>query len=90
MPPQIIALAQVLTLVLMFLGGVIALSFVARKLFFTTTPRLAPPPDDARLRRLEEGMDSIAIEIERISEAQRFTTKLLTARATEHDGAPGQ
>src|SRR5688572_16149090 len=30
-----------------------------------------------RLERLEQGMDAIAVEIERISEGQRFVTKLL-------------
>jgi hypothetical protein len=41
------------------------------------TPQL---PDDTspRLARLEQGMDAIAIEIERISEGQRFVTKLLS------------
>ena len=33
---------------------------------------------DQRLERLEQGMDAIAIEIERISEGQRFVTKLLS------------
>jgi hypothetical protein len=31
-----------------------------------------------RLERLENGMDAIAIEIERISEGQRFVTRLLS------------
>jgi hypothetical protein len=31
-----------------------------------------------RLQRLENGMDAIAIEIERVSEGQRFVTKLLS------------
>ncbi len=34
--------------------------------------------ESARLERLENGMDAIAIEIERISEGQRFVTKLLS------------
>ena len=34
----------------------------------------------ARLERIEQAIDSIAIEVERISEGQRFTTKLLTER----------
>ena len=34
-----------------------------------------------RLQRIEHAVDSMAIEIERISEGQRFTTRLLTARA---------
>jgi hypothetical protein len=35
-----------------------------------------------RLERLEHGMEAIAIEIERVSEGQRFVTKLLSARET--------
>ena len=43
---------------------------------------------DARLSRLEQAVDAIAVEIERISEGQRFTTKLLSeqARQTEKVG----
>jgi hypothetical protein len=46
----------------------------------------APPPphrdevSDARLERLEHAVDSIAIEIERVSEGQRFVTKVLAER----------
>jgi hypothetical protein len=41
----------------------------------------AVPPDvTARLERMEQAIDSIAIEVERISEGQRFTTKLLAER----------
>ncbi len=36
---------------------------------------------EARLERIEQAMDAIAIEVERISENQRFTTKLLSERA---------
>lgn len=39
----------------------------------------------ARLERMEQAIDSIAIEVERISEGQRFTTKLLADRVP----APG-
>jgi hypothetical protein len=35
-----------------------------------------------RLQRLEGSVDTIAVEIERVSEAQRFTTKVLTERAS--------
>lgn len=37
----------------------------------------------ARLERMEQAIDSIAVEVERISEGQRFTTKLLAQRAGE-------
>ena len=46
--------------------------------------RRAEPIDSAsaeRLQRIEQAVDAMAIEIERISEGQRFTTKLLAARA---------
>jgi hypothetical protein len=36
------------------------------------------PVSDSRLARLEAAVDSIAIEVERISEGQRFTTRLLS------------
>jgi hypothetical protein len=35
-----------------------------------------------RLERMEHAIDSIAIEVERISEGQRFTTKLLAERGS--------
>jgi hypothetical protein len=37
--------------------------------------------DDERMTRLEQAVESIALEVERISEGQRFTTKLLADRA---------
>ena len=46
-----------------------------------TTQRL--PQDDDRLQRLEHAVDAIAIEVERISEGQRFLTKLQTDRVED-------
>jgi hypothetical protein len=45
----------------------------------TSNNRLSPDVT-ARLERMEHAIDSIAIEVERISEGQRFTTKLLAER----------
>ena len=36
-----------------------------------------PSDVSARMERMEHAIDAIAVEIERISEGQRFTTKLL-------------
>jgi hypothetical protein len=36
---------------------------------------------DSRFERLEQAVESIAIEMERVSEGQRFVTKLLIDRA---------
>lgn len=38
----------------------------------------ASPESSQRLERLEQAVDAIAIEVERISEGQRFVTRLLT------------
>ena len=37
--------------------------------------------DDERMTCLEHAVEAIALEVERISEGQRFTTKLLSERA---------
>jgi hypothetical protein len=41
-----------------------------------------------RMRRLESGVDAIALEVERISEGQRFVTKLLADREKSRIEAP--
>ncbi|HJP58550.1 MAG TPA: hypothetical protein VJ865_01070 [Gemmatimonadaceae bacterium] len=53
-------------------------------------PSALPSADSERLQRLEHGLEAVAIEVERISEGQRFVTKLLsesnTARTPERVG----
>lgn len=48
-------------------------------------PALAPEVAN-RLERMEQALDAIAVEVERISEGQRFTTKLLAE--TTHTPLP--
>jgi hypothetical protein len=38
-------------------------------------------PSDERLARMEQAVESIAVEVERIGEGQRFVTKLMNDRA---------
>jgi hypothetical protein len=40
-----------------------------------------PPEVTAHMERLEQAIEAVAIEVERISEGQRYTTKLLAERA---------
>lgn len=47
-----------------------------------------PPDVSARLERIEQAVDAIAIEMERVSEGQRFTTKLLAERTGGVAGSP--
>ncbi len=39
-----------------------------------------------RLERIEQALEAVAVEVERISEGQRFVTKLLAERAKEPQG----
>ena len=40
-----------------------------------------PSLAEARLARIEQAVEAIALEVERISEGQRFTTKLLSEQS---------
>jgi hypothetical protein len=52
----------------------------ARRVESGATRATVPGDVTARLERMEQAIDSIAVEVERISEGQRFTTKLLAER----------
>lgn len=43
---------------------------------------------DERLARMENAIDAMSVEVERISEGQRFTTKLLAERTQDAEHAP--
>ena len=57
----------------------------ARKIENQSKLPKAPAESVERLERMERAIDSVALEVERISENQRFLTKLLAERA---EGAP--
>jgi hypothetical protein len=80
--PAFVPLATVGTVALL---APIALS-IARNIWKRGgTPRTAAPGEsDRRIERIEQAIDAIAVEVERVSEGQRFVTRLLSERA-----APG-
>jgi hypothetical protein len=75
--------AIALALVIFVLGplaiatGVIAIRRATRK---TIEPQVPKVVSD-RLDRIEQGIEAIAVEVERIGEGQRFVTQLLGERA---------
>ena len=74
-------------IVLFIMTGVTAIGIPIAKAYARRIEReprqpMLPPDVGARLERMEQALDSIAIEVERISEGQRFTTKLLAERNT--------
>ena len=65
-------------------AGALVFAFVAvmvARVFWRRNHMLAAraqsPESDARMERIEQAVDAIAIEVERISEAQRFSSRLL-------------
>lgn len=63
------------TAIILGLGIPLIRSYNRRK-EMELTARPAPLTDD-RIARIEQSVDAMAIELERISEGQRFVTKLL-------------
>src|SRR5690242_2399642 len=47
-----------------------------------------PPDASARLERIEQAIDAMSIEVERIAEGQRFVTRLMADRAQEKVALP--
>jgi hypothetical protein len=40
-------------------------------------PAITPQPQDVRLERIEQAIDAIAIEVERVAESQRYAARQL-------------
>ena len=51
--------------------------------------RLGDPGVEDRLDRIEQAVDAIAIEVERMAESQRFTARLLSERLPTPEALPG-
>jgi hypothetical protein len=79
--------AMTAAFLLLAIGLIVPLSVgLTRRLWRRPAP-VAPAPEveavsKARFDRLEQAVDAIAIEIERISEGQRFVTRVLSERPT--------
>ena len=76
-PTLVVPAAMFLTLAL-----ALPISIAWAKRILRRTPRTTPVPSDVttRLERIEQAVDTIAIEVERISEGQRFVTRLMAER----------
>jgi hypothetical protein len=83
MGPEVETFAQVAVIIVVLVGSLaiigVATAYAVRGL--KRVPRI--PQSDERLEHLQQSVDAIAVEVERIAEAQRFTAKLLAARADD-------
>ena len=82
MNPDVLEFAQVMTVIMTSIAT-LAVVVVGTRILWRWGSRIKPSSQspriesDDRLHRLETAVDSIAIEVERISEAQRFMVGLL-------------
>ena len=67
-------------LVSAWLGAYVGARRAARKTLLEAIAAQPPQINEARLNQLIDAVDAIALEVERISEAQRFTARLLAER----------
>ena len=83
-PEIVVPLGGMATAIICVIGIPLARAY-ARKLDADSKNPRVPPEVTGRLERMEQAIEAVAIEVERISEGQRFTTKLLS----ESKGLPG-
>ena len=76
-PEIVVPLGAFACAIILAIGVPLARAYSRRMDAESKNPRLPTEVTD-RLERMEQALDSVAIEIERISEGQRFTTKLLS------------
>lgn len=83
MDPDVAAFAQVAFIIVMMTGSLSVIGIAAFLVVRRAIRSPRPQPDDQRLEHLQQSVDAIAVEVERIAEAQRFSAKLLADRT--HD-----
>ena len=82
----VVAIAGMITSVVIILG--IPLVIVhARKIWKRDSATQSSASSDHRLERIEQAIDAMAVEVERIAEGQRYVTKLLADRGQERVAA---
>lgn len=86
--PEILIPLGFFTMVTAISIGVPLAKAWARRLDRESAQPRIPGEVSERLERMEQALDSIAIEVERISEGQRFTTKLLADRTRDASAIP--
>jgi hypothetical protein len=82
MDPEITAYLQV-AVITVLLSGALAAIVVGLVRGVSIKPKQASVSDthSHQLEQLQQSVDAIAVEVERIAEAQRFSAKLLAERA---------
>jgi hypothetical protein len=78
MVPQVIVMLGAFATAIVFAIGIPLVKAYSRKIDADAKNPRIPSEVTNRLERIERAVEAVAIEVERISEGQRFTTKLLS------------
>ena len=82
MDPDVANFGVVAVIIVGMVGSLLAISIWAWRAAKKPLARELPSPVyDQRLEQIQQSIDAIAVEVERIAEAQRFSAKLLAQRA---------
>ena len=84
----VVPIAFFVTAIIMSIGIPLVRGLVRRWDRKTAVPSAAQPDTAARLERIEQAIDAMSIEVERIAEGQRFVTRLMSDRAPERVALP--
>lgn len=90
MNEDIVAIVGFFSTVIIIAFGYPLVSYWIRRKERNPTPPPADRDRDLRLERIEHAVEAMAVEVERISEGQRFVTKLLADREREKAALPRQ
>lgn len=80
MDPDVINFAGVMAVIILSIGALGGIATALLRRFRDASHPSALPQQrdyDQRLAQLQQSVDAIAVEVERIAEGQRFNTKLL-------------
>ena len=82
MDSEVLAFAQVAVIIVLLAGTLSAITVGLVRGLSSKSKRLnTGDTHNLQLEQLQQSVDAIAVEVERIAEAQRFSAKLLAERA---------
>jgi hypothetical protein len=83
----VVPIAFFLTAIILSIGIPLVRGIVRRWDRKAAAPSV-PPDTAARLDRIEQAIEAMSIQVERIAEGQRFVTRLMSDRAAERVALP--
>ena len=88
-PEIVVPLGAFVSAIILAIGVPLARAYSRRMDAESRSPRI-PGEVTQRLERIEQMLEGVALEVERITEGQRFTTKLLAEGRTAGEARQGQ